>query len=224
MDLLQLHLGKVKVSMLCVGLIWHEVMLMLTFKLRQLWLETDWSWCLFFQLGPYLDTLKEILASMFGITEEPKNEEMIKLKILFEALDRPEFLSTVPKVSAFHFFGHLLDRLHVRFSSVFEPPRNSYECRNSQDKHDIASFWAHGRQHNQARIGCLHAHGALPDPLWGQLQRDLQAGGESGAPWGDGNRELIAWPPWRQTKSREVADAKDDELQECDADEHEAAE
>lgn len=102
---------------------------------------------------------------MFGITEEPKNEEMIKLKILFEALDRPEFLGSVPKVSAFRLFGHLLDRLHVRYSSVFEPPRNSYECGNSQNKHDIAGFWAHGWQHNQARTGCLYAHGALPDPL-----------------------------------------------------------
>ena len=44
---------------------------------------------------------------MFGIIEEPKNEEMIKLKILFEALDRPEFLGNVPKVRKFHLFCHV---------------------------------------------------------------------------------------------------------------------
>ena len=50
------------------------------------------------QLGPYLETLKGILADFFNINDL-RPEQTFKLKLVFEALDRPEFLQNVPKVS-----------------------------------------------------------------------------------------------------------------------------
>jgi len=45
-----------------------------------------------------LEYLEEILEQFFGMRDIQK-EEMIVLKTIFDALDRPEFLSNVPKVS-----------------------------------------------------------------------------------------------------------------------------
>lgn len=51
------------------------------------------------QLGPYFEILENILDSLFG-KKNIDNEENIKLKIIFDAMDRPEFLTAVPKVSS----------------------------------------------------------------------------------------------------------------------------
>ena len=50
------------------------------------------------QLGPYLEILKDIMEEFFD-TPKPKNEVPVKLQVVFEAMDRPEFLTAVPKVS-----------------------------------------------------------------------------------------------------------------------------
>ena len=50
------------------------------------------------QLGPYLEVLKEILAKYFNL-HNPVHTTTLQLKFLFDALDHPEFLSNVPKVS-----------------------------------------------------------------------------------------------------------------------------
>ena len=50
------------------------------------------------QTGPYLTTLEEILKTHFNYNKL-ENDTSFKLKEIFEALDRPEFLCQVPKVS-----------------------------------------------------------------------------------------------------------------------------
>ena len=49
---------------------------------------------------PYLASLKDILATFFD-KRNLENDTPFKLKMVFDALDRSEFLSNVPKVSAF---------------------------------------------------------------------------------------------------------------------------
>ena len=60
-----------------------------------------------------MDTLEDILASFFDI-HDMKPETTFKLKVLFDALDRPEFLNRVPKVRTYSppllFYDHFFFR------------------------------------------------------------------------------------------------------------------
>ena len=80
MDFLQLHTGNNDEAH---QLLWNII---LTIFLSVL------------QLGPYLEILKDIMEHFFDFPE-PSNEVPVKLKVVFEAMDRPEFLTAVPKVS-----------------------------------------------------------------------------------------------------------------------------
>ena len=45
-----------------------------------------------------MEILKDIMERFFDMPE-PSNEVAVTLKVVFEAMDRPEFLTEVPKVS-----------------------------------------------------------------------------------------------------------------------------
>ena len=45
-----------------------------------------------------MDTLEDTLENNYGI-KDPTPEQLLSLKQIFTALDRPEFLAEVPKVS-----------------------------------------------------------------------------------------------------------------------------
>ena len=111
------------------------------------------------------------MDQFFGL-KDIHREEMIVLKTVFDALDRPEFLSSVPKVSSvkYHKPYRIITLSHLFHPLVFEPIRNGFKRRNSQSLHDLAFQWPHGFQDNQTGPVHLHSDGAVPRPLRRQLQ------------------------------------------------------
>ena len=67
---------------------------------------------------------------------------MLKLKVLFDAINRPEFKLNVPKVSlSFTNFLSMYNFLSASHNIVFESIRNGFKRRNTEGMHDFDVFW-----------------------------------------------------------------------------------
>ena len=96
----------------------------------------------------------DILATFFDI-HDMKPETTFKLKQIFDALDRPEFLCSVPKVSnsliapASHCNLHkCLTLFSLPLHIVLKSARNSFKCGNVEGMHDFTKLWADGLQNH----------------------------------------------------------------------------
>ena len=93
-----------------------------------------------------MDTLKDILANFFNINEM-KPETTFKLKLIFDALDRPEFLNRVPKVrhSCREPTGFKLSPDLFFFARlVLESAGDSFKCGDTEGVHDSNQLRSYG--------------------------------------------------------------------------------
>ena len=132
--------------------------------------------CLFtlftlFQLGPYMPILMNTLENIYGI-KDPAPETVFQLKQIFEAMDRPEFLSEIPNVSlSFPFIFHGL--ISAYFQLVFESRRNRFKYIDAKGMPYADVVGSAHIQDDPASTCSIHSHGTLPDLLRGQSQVDL---------------------------------------------------